>query len=648
MKRVIAHIGGRWMSVFAMLLVVTSCSPGEEAEIDRVSRFGEYSGYSEESYDGWNRYSVYVPARDGTRLAVDYYLPTAGAEETAEPLPVILHYTRYIRAYEGEEGVGGIVDRDPRLQHMLKHGYVVAVADAPGTRASFGTRNMAFSAEEVAASHDIIEWLAAQPWCDGNVGMHGDSYPGMTQYQAAVQAPPHLKAIFAAVAGPSVYDFIYRGGTYKEGFIKRWGSFTQALDLGEHGTAARVDGDVDGSLRDAAVAEHAGNSWVHELVAQAGSRDWIQDFPNGGFSSWEQLAAIDDADAIEASGVAVYHLVSWFDIYTSQQPMLYANLEASPQKMLIGPWTHSGGWESPVYTAEFHRWYDHWLKGIDNGVMNEPPVHYWLMNGNNTVPVTADSTKSPDQMASDNGTLWQAADNWPPAGISMASYYFSEGPSGSVTSANDGILVEERPVDGVGRDEYTVDYTTTTGAFNRWKNGAGAQRDDPEGTTFFDERTPENEKALTYTTAPLSEDMVLVGYPVVHLWVTSTQPDGDFFAYLEEVDAQGRSHYVTEGALRASHRALSEPPWDNFGLPFHRSHEADLAPLPDEPTELVFDLMGTAIVVDAGHRVRVTITGADADNHALYPDPAGGAPTISIYRSSAHASFIELPHVTSE
>lgn len=230
----------------------------------------------------------------------------------------------------------------------------------------------------------------------------------------------------------------------------------------------------------------------------------------------------------------------------------------------------------------------------------------------------------------------------------MKHYYLSAGPTGSVASTNDGSLVMDRPTQESGRDDYTVDYTSTTGSFNRWRNGYGAAREAPEDTTFFDERTREDEKALTYTTAPLEEDLVLMGYPVVHLWVSSTNADGDFFVYLEEVDAAGRSHYVTEGVLRASYRALSESPWENFGLPFHRGHEEDLAPLPDEPTELVFDLMGTAVVIDAGHRIRVTIAGADVANHALFPGPEAGAPTISVYRSKAHSSSIELPHFAAE
>jgi len=197
-----------------------------------------------------------------------------------------------------------------------------------------------------------------------------------------------------------------------------------------------------------------------------------------------------------------------------------------------------------------------------------------------------------------------------------------------------------------GQDSYTVDYTSAMGSFSRWMNGHGSRRQDRPGTTFFDERSAENAKALTYTTEPMAEAMTIVGYPVLRLRVTSTHDDGDFFVYLEEVDAAGGSHYVTEGALRASYRAVGEAPWEDFGLPFHRGNAEDLEALTDEPAELLIDLMGTAVMIDAGHRLRLTIAGADAANHALYPDPEGvDTPTVTIHRGGESASWLEVPAV---
>ena len=110
--------------------------------------------------------------------------------------------------------------------------------------------------------------------------------------------------------------------------------------------------------------------------------------------------------------------------------------------------------------------------------------------------------------------------------------------------------------------------------------------------------------------------------------------------YLEEVDPEGSSRYVTEGVLRASHRALAEAPWDNLGLPFQRSYASDVQPLPDAPAELTLDLHPTSTVFNAGHRLRLTVMGADRDNAEEVSDPP---PTVRVYRSAAHPSSVELP-----
>ena len=610
--------------------------------------FGTYSNDEAAIYDGWNRTSQYIEAEDGTKLAVDVYIPTAAGEAPDEKIPVVLHYTRYIRAVEMEDGsvVGG-PDRDPVAQHMLRHGYAVAVADARGTGASFGVRHGDFSVEETRDSYTIIEWLASRPWSNGNVGMSGRSYPGMTQYQAATQGPPALKAIFAEMAGPSAYDFIYRGGAFKKDFIDQWGSGTKALDQGARGTPAKVDADTDGVMREAAIREHGDNLWAEALIRpNSNLRNFHIDREGGGHWSWDRvIATIDDADAIAESGVAIYHLVGWYDIYTTQQPWLYTELDGrSPQKMIIGPWVHSGGYGGRVHLSEILRWYDYWLKGIDNGVMDEAPVHYYVMEGNHTFPDSAtEAVATADEAAAEAGDAWTAATVWPPES-KRVRFWLSDGESDSVASVNDGTLSMKKPA-GESRDRYDVDYSSNSGSFSRWMNGYGARREDVGGATWFDERTPENEKALTYTSEVMQEDMTISGYPTAHLTVTSTHDDGDFFVYLEEVDAEGRSHYITEGVLRATHRRTSDAPFDNMGLPFHRSHAEDITPMtPGEPTELHFDIMGTAIVIDEGHRLRVTIAGADARNFQLHPDPTGeDAPTIEVITGGESGSYVELP-----
>src|SRR5436305_5253403 len=151
-----------------------------------VSEFGKYSGYSEAVYDGWVRSSRYVPMRDGIRLAVDIVRPTLHGRVATERLPVVWTHTRYQRAFydvsfEGMK-VYSAADADDRRVQVVRHGYVVAAVDARGTGASFGTYMGWFSSDETRDGYDVTEWLAAQPWSNGNVGMYGRSYLGFTQY----------------------------------------------------------------------------------------------------------------------------------------------------------------------------------------------------------------------------------------------------------------------------------------------------------------------------------------------------------------------------------------------------------------------------------------------------------------------------------
>jgi putative CocE/NonD family hydrolase len=149
-------------------------------------------------------------------------------------------------------------------------------------------------------------------------------------------------------------------------------------------------------------------------------------------------------------------------------------------------------------------------------------------------------------------------------------------------------------------------------------------------------------KVLTYTTVPLESSVQVIGHPVVHVWLQADAPDLDLFVYLEEVDDEGNSTYVTEGNLRASHRALGKAPFENIGLPLHHHFRSELQAISaGEPMELVVDLLPTAFEFSKGKRIRLAITFADADNFDTpVIDPA---PVVRVLRDKDHASFIELP-----
>ena len=590
----------------ALLLVVAPLAISTaQAPRDRISGPSRYAGYSQPIQNEWVRTSQYVAVRDGTKLAVDVFRPAQNGQPVSRPLPVVWSHNRYHRAQISNDQLKTILDSESWLKTLLQHEYIVAVADVRGSGASYGTRTAEYSLQDARDAYDLTEWFAAQPWCDGNVGMYGASFMGQVQVMAASLAPPHLKAIVPQVAPFDLYSEKYPGGVFMDQSVAEWSRTVRDLDIGL--LAAPVDEDRDGAMLAQAVAQHQANQDFYQLAASLPYHDSVASILGENTSSrpWLEWGASNHQAAISRSGVAVYHMAGWYDYYRRGALISFNNLRllgaGSREKILIGPWTHSRYGEYFDLAAEYLRWYDYWLKGVNNGIMSEPPIRYYTLG----VP---------------ENKAWRSVWQWPLPNEQPTPYYFHAGPSKSAQSANDGVLDARPPEDSMGQDNYTVDYSTTS----------------LEGTAWNDQR------GLTYTTPPLFTDVEVTGHPIVHLWITSTASDGDWFVYLEEVSENGVSQYITDGVLRASHRALSAPLFDIMGLPYHSSLSQDTADLPSrEPVELVFDLLPTSNVFDRQHRIRVTITGADQGNAptpALIPPP-----TVSLHRNSKHASYIILP-----
>ncbi len=585
------------------------CLPTGIGAEERVSKPGQYQGYSEAAFDGWNRTSRYISMRDGTKIAVDIFRPTSQGTLHADPLPVVWEHRRYQRASIDPSGrILSQLDRpDHPMRKLPPHGYIFAVADVRGSGASFGSRVDPTPSQESLDAYDITEWLAGQPWCSGRVGMYGISYAGSAQFMAASVQPPHLKAIFPEMAMFDLYDLCYPGGIYRHTLMRGWQQQVRTLDLSQAQRAAPVDEDRDQRLLADAMRQHQGNFDVSR-AAQAAFRDSAIPQVGRVYIENSPSSYIED---VNKSGVAIYQRAGWFDMYPRDMLLWHSNLR-NPRKIAIGPWDHyqSHGLDRGT---EMLRWFDYWLKGIDNGIMNEPPILYYVMG------------------APADKALRQAS-QWPIPEAQSVNYHFTDGPSGSVQSINDGLL---SPSAGKsGSDPYTVDYTTTSGPRTRWTGG-------PTGYT---DMTTNDCKALTYTTEPLAQPVEIVGHPVVHVWLQSAAEDIDVFAYLEEIDSQGRSYYITEGCLRASHRTLAKAPFACMDLPYHPCSQKDVKRLTNEPTELVFDLLPTAKHFPAGHRIRIAVTGADKDN---YQTPQRKpAPILTILRDTQHPSHVVLPVVS--
>jgi hypothetical protein len=611
----------------------------------KVSEFGKYKGYSEEIYDANKRISDYLTLQNGTRLAYDLILPTKNGVPARESLPVLFKYTPYLRNFtifdkSGKNLLADFLDlkwyekamlrirywffdqgnlMDPLfmtkwLRNMVKHGYAVIVVERPGAGASFGVMNPGMEGAGKEAD-EILDWIASQPWCNGNIGMYGDSWNAMMQFTAASTGNPHLKAIFPAASQIEIYDALeYRGGVCNKAFNSFFARVVPYLK----NLATPVDSDKDGMLLAQAHQERSGSPDAKTMATALEQYPFRDSLLPNGKKLWEDgFALYPFIERVNRSGIPVCMTTGWYDIFTSDIFFWYDNLTV-PKRLTVRPLDHSGidanGFDLD-YGAEAQRWFDYWLKGINNGIRDEPTIHYYLMG-------------TPKKEA------WQTSTQWPLENRKPTHFYFGKGRTGSIASINDGFLSTELPTVPDGFDAYMVDYTTTSGKNSRWVAVEEAYK--------YPDMCSNDKKALTFTTSPLETDAEVTGHPVVHLWLTTDAPDLDVFVYLEEVDRRGKSTYITEGTLRASHRKLSQAPFNNLGLPFHSHYKSDWMPImAGEPIELVFSLLPTAYRFHKANRMRITVAFADAANFGTpIIDPA---PKLRLLRDMDHPSYIELP-----
>ncbi len=603
--------------------VLAAVSAGAASEAlaaaGRVSKFGAYQGYSVAAFDGWVRTAIYVPVRDGVKLAVDIYRPTKGGKLHTGRLPVVWQPKRYQRAKIRPDGslvdtMGGASVDSLELQTahtLIKHGYVVVSVDRRGTGASFGSRSELSDPKDATDGHDITEWLAKQSWSDGKIGMFGASYEGEMQLRTAGTAPPHLKCIMPEVSPWDWYWVVSPGGV-----PRKWDFDKMIAGLDTDPNNGPVDADKDHALLKAAIAEHATHNDYSALRNEIPFYDSKN--PVSGEQNWMNRHGGHYAPTLVKSGIAVYHITGWFANVTPHQLAWFRNLKGAPQKLLIGPWSAGGARtedERALCAIEAHRFFDYWLKDVKNGIMAEPAIH-------SSIP--SSHTRAL--------TSWKGLPAvWPLANEQRTEFFFEAGRSGSSKSVNDGKLSRAHPA-ASGQDDLTVRYDC------HYKGGMEPVE---AGKTPVD-HSDYDAQGLTYTTAPLQHGVEVTGYPVARLWVTSTADDGDFFLKLEDVDPAGASTFVAIGTLRASHRKLGKAPYDTMGLPWISNLAADVTPLEKgKPTELLITFYPTSYLFKPGHRMRVVITGSDLE---IAPSPqVSPAPVVSLYRGGGHGSSITLP-----
>jgi uncharacterized protein len=490
--------------------------------------------------------NVFIPMRDGTRLAARLWLP-ADAEQ--HPVPALLEYIPY-RKRDVTRG------RDARNHpYLAAHGYACARVDMRGSGDSDGVLTDEYTQEEIEDALEVIAWLADQRWCDGKVGMFGISWGGFNSLQVAARRPPALEAIVSASATDDLYvdNMHYMGGCL----------------LGDNLSEATVMFAFNSLPPDPAIVGERWREMWHERLEHSGLwvEQWLQHQHRDAY--WATQSVREDYAAIDCPVLAVG---GWADGYTNAIFRLLEHLDV-PRKGLIGPWGHRyphDGVPGPAigFLQELVRWWDHWLKGIDTGIMDEPMLRAWEQD---SVP--------PETSYEDRPGRWIAEPAWPSPNVTDHAYALSPGR----------LLPEGRHAGPPEDDGAALDLQSplSVGMFSgKWASYA-AVPDLP-----YDQRE-EDGGALVFESAPLTSDIEVLGLPRLELDVAADRPVAMVAARLSDVAPDGKATRITYGLLNLTHRD---------------GHEKPVPLEPGERYRVALDLNGIAQVFPAGHRIRLSLS----------------------------------------
>lgn len=587
-------------------------------------------------YRGTIAESVYITMRDGVRLAVEVVLPKNIVPD--DKIPALISQTRYWRSMELNAPFKWFLKSDMLNPYtrgfqpfFTSHGYALVLVDVRGTGASYGTWPYPWSEESILDATEIINWIVSQPWSNGNVGGYGVSYLGTTAELLAISNHPAMKATIPMFNHPDGYiDVAFPGGIYNQRFIRAWANFDSMLDQNvvpkEFSLLGRmiikgvkpVDEDKDRQRLKNAVHEHSNNGDVHKLALSVDFRDQP---PSGESLTIEDLTVHKHKAEIENSNTVSCGWGSWLDAGTADAVIRRFVTFANNQRAVIGAWEHGGRLQASPYQPpdksayptlqeqwnEMLRFFDAYLMEIDNGVRGEKVLFYYTMGEEK----------------------WKKTHVWPPEGVDNQRWYM----------ASDKTLSVKKPEVASGFDSYNIEFEVSTGDYNRWWELGPLDFK----TVIYPDMRESDRRMLTYTSPTLEQDIEITGHPIVTLYVTSSESDGAFYVYLEDVHEDRQVTYITEGQLRAIHRKISteNPPY-NLAVPYHTFKEGDALPLvPGEVSEITFGLHPTSVLIRKGHRIRVGIAGHDQGTFARIP--AEGTPVITVERNRVHASYIDLP-----
>lgn len=549
---------------------------------------------SSDSYNVEEVGTFMVPMRDGIRLSTVVTLPKS---EWGGQWPAILVRTCYNKN-----------DKKQLWDKYAKRGYAVVVQDVRGREASEG--EWVPFANEKDDGDDTLSWISAQPWSNGRVGMIGGSYLGFVQWAAAASGNPHLKAIVSQVtAGSPFVDLPRRGGAFGSGILA-W-SFMVAKQATDVGACVRTDWDK--------LLAHRPISEIPKIALGENIPfydRWMEHPDDDAFwkrSDWSLHGYQIDVPALCVSG--------WFDDDgpgTTQAWAMNRKNERRHQRLLIGPWLHKANSSRKIHNYElpanalrydldclYLRWFDRFLKNIDNGVDTEQQVEYYML-GDNT---------------------WRSSQQWPPENVQPKRLYLMS-QTNAQSVFGDGRLVSDVP-EGVGCSEYLCDpQQPFPYIIDVSENECAVPEDYQEAEKRSD--------VLVYTTEALTRAIAIAGDPQVTLYAASSCPDTDWILRLTDVSPEGNSIKLADGILRARYR---------------KSFESSKLLTPGCVETYSIQLTRIAHTFKAGHRIRLQVT-SGADNLCFANSQTGGDESQAkslvqalntVYHGGDMASYIELP-----
>ena len=538
-----------------------------------------------------------IETRDEELLATDVYLP-----EGLEKVPVVLVRTPYKKK-----------DAVERYYPWVQRGYGVVVQDVRGREESTGQWRSHYY--EIGDGDDTLNWIGAQQWCDGNVGMTGGSYLGMVQWAAAASGNPYLKAMLSSVtAGSAFVDFPRRGGCMCSGTLA-WDFMMSKKNMDET-LMDQANWDEILDFRPLETIPEKALGYPVPFISEQFEHEHLDDFWKK--TSWKEHYKGGPVPALIMSG--------WFDdngMGTTEALDLVKNWPEGTWKAVLGPWKHSGNADYDIhglYVGEdalrydmdltCMKWLEHFLKGVDNGIEKTSTVEYYSIGE----------------------MKWKEAQVWPPESVKKEIWYFEgkedDDAAGNGIKCGEGSLTVSLMSNGNQKDTYLYDPA----------NPAHHIIDMAENEIEVPENYTEEEKRsdiLTFSSPVLTEPITVTGDMIVKLYISCDQPDTDFIVRLTDVDETGKSMKLADGVRGAKYR-------NGFEKPEYL--------VPGEVYEVNIRTTKLSHCFLPGHRIRVTVTSSaknfifpNSNTEKGFNSEEIRCANVTVHRNRRYPSCIILP-----